>query len=150
MTWYDEVTAITVAERFLGALSRLDAQGMFAECSADLLSEFPACPAGAPRRFTTRQSVQEFFSAGIVPIWTEYTIERVAVHALADDPNTVVADYASTGTLQDGSPYQNSYLSLFTVRDGEIVRWLEYFDPAPLAHGVAVLQESLSVSQPTA
>jgi ketosteroid isomerase-like protein len=148
MTRSDDTMAIAVAGRFLAAMSRLDAQGMFAECSAEVLSEFPACPAGAPRKFTSRQAVQGFFSAAILPIWSEYTMERVAVHALADDPQTVVADYASTGSLRDGSPYQNSYLSLFTVQDGKIVRWLEYFDPAPLAHGVAVLQES--VSQPTA
>ena len=37
------------------------------------------------------------------------------MHPLADDPDRVVAYYASTGSLMDGSPYENTYLSLVTV-----------------------------------
>jgi ketosteroid isomerase-like protein len=56
----------------------------------------------------------------------------------------VVAHYTSHGTLLDGSPYDNSYLSLVTVRCGRIVRWIEFCDPAPLVQGIRTMKEHLS------
>jgi ketosteroid isomerase-like protein len=51
-----------------------------------------------------------------------------------------VAYYASSGSLIDGSPYRNPYLSLVRVSDGKIVEWIEFCDPEPLKRGAAVLQ----------
>jgi len=128
-----------VVKRFLNAMSQLDVAAMFHELAADAVCEFPACPAGAPRMITGRQACQDFFSGMIRPMWSAYALIELEIHALADDPEQVVANYTSQGLLLDGSPYHNTYMSKFTVRDGSIDRWCEYFDPAPLARGVAIL-----------
>ncbi len=72
-------------------------------------------------------------------MWAAFDLTFNEVHGLAGDNTRVVAHYASEGTLIDGSPYSNSYLSLVTVEDGKIVCWIEFCDPAPLERGVAVL-----------
>jgi ketosteroid isomerase-like protein len=41
--------------------------------------------------------------------------------------------------MVDGTPYQNRYLSLATVRDGKIAEWTEYSDPAPIEQAMAAL-----------
>jgi ketosteroid isomerase-like protein len=132
---------VAVTERFLQALSALDAPAMFGELSEDATCEFPACPPGAPRQFVGRAACEGFFSTMIRPMWSVFALTDVTVTALAGDPERAVAEYTSDGLLLDGSPYHNTYLSMFTVRDGKIQMWREYFDPDPLVRGIGVLQQ---------
>jgi ketosteroid isomerase-like protein len=62
------------------------------------------------------------------------------VHPLGDDPEQAVAEFASEGTLLNGSPYRNTYLALSVVRDGKIRYWQEFSDPAPPQRGLTVMQ----------
>ncbi len=78
------------------------------------------------------------------PMWANFALTRWDVHAVAGDPSLVVSHYASHGTLLDGSSYDNTYLSLVTVRSGRIVRWIEFCDPAPLVKGISVMQQHLA------
>lgn len=137
-------TPKAITERFLEAMSRLDTEAMFDELAPDVTCEFPACPAGAPREFCDRDSIKQFFSTMIRPMWIAFSLTHIEVHALVGDQQQVVANYASEGLLVDGSPYHNTYLSMFRVRHGKIELWREYFDPAPLACGVAALQAHVS------
>jgi ketosteroid isomerase-like protein len=73
-------------------------------------------------------------------MWRAFELTFVDVHALTGDPTRAVAHYASAGTLLDGSPYANSYLSLVTVEGGKIVEWIEFCDAEPLVRGIGVLQ----------
>ena len=132
---------------FLEANTLLDVDAMFAVLAPDAVWEFPAAPGGAPRRVQGWQENREFFEM-LKPMWAAFTLTRSEVHVVADDPSLVVAHYASHGTLLDGSPYDNSYLSLVTVRSGLIVRWVEFCDPAPLVHGIRVMREHLSARRP--
>jgi ketosteroid isomerase-like protein len=53
----------------------------------------------------------------------------------------VVARYsASTKLLTTGRPYENTYITLVTVRDGKVTRYEEFFDPINwlTAQGAAV------------
>ncbi len=128
-----------VVERFLAANKVLDVDGMFEEIGEDARWVFPAAPEGAPREVAGKAANRAFFES-ILPMWTAFELTFTDVSALAGDSSRVVAHYASTATLVDGSPYANTYLSLVTVRDGKIVEWIEFCDPAPLVRGVGVLQ----------
>lgn len=99
-----------VVERFLAANSVLDVDGMFEEIGPDARWIFPAAPPGAPREVAGKETNRAFFES-ILPMWRQFRLTFTDVHALADDSTRVVAHYASTGTLVDGSPYANSYLS---------------------------------------
>ncbi len=131
-------SARAVLQRFLAANEVLDVDGMFQEIGRDAVWLFPTAPAGAPRTVSGKETNRQFFDS-IRPMWATFDLTFTDVHALAGDDSRVVAHYASEGTLIDGSHYANSYLSLVTVEDGKIVRWIEFCDPAPLERGVAVL-----------
>jgi ketosteroid isomerase-like protein len=128
---------------FLEANTILDVDGMFAVIDSDAVWEFPAAPQGAPRRVQGWQQNRDFFEV-LKPMWTDFALTHSVVYAVADDPSLVVAHYKSHGTLLDGSSYDNSYLSLVTVRSGRIVRWIEFCDPAPLIQGIRIMHEHLS------
>jgi len=132
-----------VVERFLAANAALDVDGMFEEIAEDAVWSFPAAPPGAPREMRGKAANRAFFES-LVPMWTSFSLPQRDVHALAGDPHRVVAHYASSGSLIDGSPYSNTYLSLVTVRDGKIVHWIEFCDAEPLSRGVATLMQMRS------
>jgi len=134
----DEARPRAVVERFLAANAVLDVDGMFEEIGEDAVWSFPAAPPGAPREVKGKAANRSFFES-LLPMWTSFSLPRRQVHALADDPERVVAHYASSGSLIDGSPYSNTYLSLVTVRGGKIVHWIELCDAEPLTRGVATL-----------
>lgn len=130
-----------VVERFLTANDALDVDGMFEEIGDDAVWSFPAAPAGAPREMVGKANNRNFFES-LLPMWKSFSLSHREVHALEDDPDRVVAYYASDASLVDGSEYKNTYLSLVTVRDGKIVHWIEFSDPGPLERGVATMLRS--------
>jgi len=138
MTVHADLSPRAVVERFLLANKRLDVDAMFAEIATDAVWVFPTAPTGAPDQVVGKDANREFFDS-LRPMWTSFDLKYIEIHPLADDDERVVAQYASTGELLDGSAYSNTYLSLVTVRRGAIVRWVEFCHPAPLERGVAVM-----------
>jgi len=132
-------TPLAVVERFLQAMSRLDVDGMFAAQAPDIVCVFPTAP-GGPQEIRGWETNRAFYATVIRPMTPTFTITRMELHAFADDPARIVVEYASDGSLVDGSPYQNRYLSLATVRDGLIQRWTEYSDPAPIERAFAAVR----------
>ncbi len=132
-------TPLAVVERFLQAMSRLDVEGMFAEQAPDIVCAFPTAP-GGPQEIRGWDTNRTFYSTVIRPMTPTFTITRMELHTFADDPERIVVEYASDGSLVDGSPYQNRYLALGAVRDGLIHRWTEYSDPAPIERALAAVQ----------
>lgn len=130
-------TATGTVDRFLRANSMLDVDGMFAEIAEDAVWEFPTAPAGAPRSVAGWAENRAFFES-LLPMWRRFRLLRWEVLELSGDPR-ILAMYESEGTLLDGSPYANRYLSLVTVADGRIARWVEFCDPSPLQRGVEAM-----------
>jgi uncharacterized protein len=130
-----------VVERFLAANDALDIDGMFEEIAEEAVWSFPTAPPGAPREVTGKATNRSFFES-LRPMWTSFRLVHREVHALVDDRDRVLAYYTSAGSLIDGSPYANSYLSLVTVKGGKIVHWIEFCDPGPLSRGVTTLKQS--------
>lgn len=50
------------------------------------------------------------------------------IHGIFGDGDTVVAHFDGAGVTNDGSPYNNSYVWLLTLRDGKVVRVTAFFD----------------------
>jgi ketosteroid isomerase-like protein len=138
MTTTNDQSPIAVVERFLRAMSDRDVDAMFAENAPDLVASFPTAP-GGPQVLRGWDTNRSFYSTYIRPMFSRYAITRQELHALADDPNRVVAEFVSDGSMVDGTPYQNRYLTLATVRNGKITEWTEYSDPAPIERAMAAL-----------
>jgi uncharacterized protein len=86
-------------------------------------------PAGTPKETVGRDQIVAYIS-----LLGNYIKSGIfADHAfdtLAGDPGVVVARYpASTRLLTTRSPYENTYVTLVTVRDGKVARYEEFFDP---------------------
>ncbi len=142
MTSSQDSTPIAVVERFLRAMSRLDVDGMFAELAPDVRCAFPIAP-GGPQEIRGRDTNRTFYSTVIRPMTPTFSITRMELHALADAPERIVVEYASDGSMVDGSPYQNRYVALGIVRDGLIQEWTEYSDPTPIERAFAAVQAAL-------
>jgi ketosteroid isomerase-like protein len=138
MTTANDSSPIAVVGRFLQAMSDRDVDAMFAENAPDLVASFPTAP-GGPQVVRGWDTNRSFYATYIRPMCPTFSITHRELHALADDPNRIVVEYASDGCMVDGTPYQNRYLSLATVRDGKIAEWTEYSDPAPIEQAMAAL-----------
>jgi ketosteroid isomerase-like protein len=132
------IDTVGVVERFMAAMSTLDTVAMLAEVADDVVVRLPAAPPGLPREAVGKSAFAEFL-AGVGLLWTSWSMPRCAVHALADDPDRAVVEYASDSVNSDGSPYRNTYLSMATVRGGRLVEFVEFFDTEQVARAVAAL-----------
>ena len=122
---------VAVARRFLEAMSRQDTDGMLAEVCDDLVFEVPFAPKGAPRRVEGKVAFDGFMRPAFNRLWSAFQLGPLDLRSEAD-PERVIAEYTSEATMRNGKPYNNTYLSLFTIRDGKIVEIREFFDAAVL------------------
>ena len=74
---------------------------------------FPKVDAGLRRRDGVHGGVPDFAEAE--------NLHDFSIHAFADDPNELVAEYLSDMTLKNGRPYQNTYVVRATVHDGKLI-----------------------------
>lgn len=142
----EEMSPQAVVERFLRAMSRLDIDAQFAELADDVVCAFPTAP-GGPQEIRGRDTNRAFYTTTIRPLLPTFSLTRIAVHPLSDDPERVVAEFDSEGSLVDGSPYRNTYLALVAVRDGRITSYQEFSDPGPIERGIAALQATGQASK---
>lgn len=136
----DSASADTVAvvTRFMTGMSTLNTEAMLAEAAENIMVRMPAAPAGLPREAAGKETFSDFLN-GVGMLWTQWSMPGFVVHPLADDPARAVIEYTSDSTNADGSPYRNTYLSIATVRGGQLVEFVEFFDTAQVAGAVAAL-----------
>ncbi|HEY1666973.1 MAG TPA: nuclear transport factor 2 family protein [Trebonia sp.] len=93
----------------------------------DVTIDYVTVP-GYPRRVEGRAAVAELYR----PYGTAIILDRcfdLDVHHDAAK-GAVVLEYASEGrVVGTGRPYSNRYISVLTLRDGEVARWRDYLDP---------------------
>jgi uncharacterized protein len=120
---------LALAERVVKTCGNLRAKEVRADFAQDAVLALPYAHGGTPREVVGRDAIIDYigllgdhFRQGI---FFGHTFDT-----MADNPNEVIARYsASTELLSNGSPYENSYVTLIEVRDGQVVRYTEYFDP---------------------
>jgi len=97
--------------------------------SEDAVLALPYAPAGTPKETVGRDEVVRYIAQlrDYIPpgIFVDHDFDT-----LAGDPTLVVARYsATTELLTTGLPYENTYVTLITVRDGKVTRYEEFFNP---------------------
>jgi uncharacterized protein len=128
--------ATDVVRRYLDAVGALDLDALAGTFAGDVVMDLPYAPPGFPRRVEGKDDVVGFFS-GMPDMITPLRFHDYRLDALADDPGSVVAQYASDARiLATDRPYRNTYVSRFQVRGGEIVWFAEYFDPITLVEAL--------------
>lgn len=102
------------------------ADGMLDLFAEDVVFEFPYAPDGLPKRLEGRAALAAHL-ARIGPLLSFGTMELDNVHAAGE---TVVIEFSCTGQgAATGVPYNQTYVSVVTLRDGRIAHYRDYWNP---------------------
>ncbi|MBF8190187.1 nuclear transport factor 2 family protein [Nonomuraea sp. K274] len=145
----------TAAELFAESLRLLLAKDMIGYAglwAVDGVIEFPFASAGYPARLEGRAAVEDYLRdyPGLLDVReiTERTVHETT------DPDVVVAEFEAAGTVvATGRAYRMRYVAVVTARDGEIVRYLDYWSPlagAELMGGLDELTAAFAGAEPRA
>lgn len=104
----------------------------FVECfTPDCTMEFPLAPAGVPQQLHGHDELRDFYGSS--------RSRAISVRAQAVDilpllsGDGVVVEYTESATFEGGAQMEGHYCAIVRFRDGRIVRWREFFDPAAIA-----------------
>ena len=90
----------------------------------DYVLEFPYAKP-EPKRIEGLAQVLPYLDAAFQVFRFTLTITNVL-----EVGDTIVAEYTSDGTVvPTGKPYANTYVGIWTFRDGKVVSTREYYDP---------------------
>jgi uncharacterized protein len=136
---------MAVVRRYIDAINRWDFDTKRELLADDAIFEMPYAPEGFERRITGRDNIIAFVET-VPAIIDAENLHDVRLETFHADPGEIVAEYRSDMVIKPtNSPYRNEYVSRFTVRDGRITRFAEYYDPIRLVvalggsvHGVGI------------
>ncbi len=117
---------VELVHEFLDSLAEGRIEDWRALLSDDVVAETPFAPDGTPKRFAGADAVGVRFGDARLRMKSLSFLDRVAYET---NGGPVVLICRSEGVRGDDVPYKNSYCWLFTVVDGCITHWVEYFDP---------------------
>lgn len=105
-----------------------DTEAMVDLCADDVVFEFPFAPPGRPTRVEGKPALSDYLQS----ISGRRHIEGVRdleIHETVK-PDVAIIEMTLTGTVTaTGAPYEQSYVSVLTVRDGLIARYRDYWNP---------------------
>lgn len=120
---------LELVHAFFDRLADGEIDDWMALLAPDVTADTPFAPIGTPRRFEGADEVRRRFGDARLRMQALEFHDRV-LYRTVDGP--VVATCASRGVRGDGTGYANTYCWLFTVTDGVISHWVEYYDPQQL------------------
>jgi ketosteroid isomerase-like protein len=128
LTMFNESTAVEALKRSHERFLAKDMKGWSELCDENVLVEFPFAPEGSPRRLEGRSAIYEYLR-GYPDMIDIHSIASARYYA-TDDPHVAIADWSVTGrVISNGNPYNMSYATFVTVKDGRIVQYREYWNP---------------------
>jgi len=110
-----------------------DAETFVQMFSEDGVMEFPFALPGVPQRVEGREalSARLNFLSGLI----EFSSVSDVVKHETSDPEVFILEFAGFGKgLATGEPYEQHYISVIRLRDGQIIHYKDYWNP------IAVLQ----------
>jgi ketosteroid isomerase-like protein len=124
--------SMAVAGSYIDAINRWDFEAMRELLAGDAVFEMPYAPEGFERKFVGRENIVAFIET--VPAFIDAeNLHDVRLETYHSEPGEVVAEYRSDMVIKPtGAEYRNEYLARFTVREGLITRFAEYYDPIRL------------------
>ncbi|KQQ82532.1 phenazine biosynthesis protein PhzA/PhzB [Xanthomonas sp. Leaf131] len=122
------LTAVDLLRRSLDTFLAKDMKGWADLCADDVVAEFPFAPEGSPRRIEGRTALYDYLRNYPDAIDVR-ELPTMRIYA-TDDPNVAIAEWSASGrVLSNGNPYEMSYATFATFRDGLMVRYREYWNP---------------------
>lgn len=121
-------TATELLRTSLDTFLAKDMKGWSELCAEDVVAEFPFAPEGTPTRFEGRESLYEYLRN--YPSFIDVkTIPTLKIYG-TDDAKVAIAEWSASGVvIGNGNPYEMSYATFVTFRDGLITNYREYWNP---------------------
>jgi uncharacterized protein len=139
---------MAIVSRYIDAINRWDFDTQRELLAEDAVFEMPYAPDGFERRFTGRDEIIAFVET-IPAIIDAENLHDVRLETYHSDPGEVVAEYRSDMVIKPtGAAYRNEYVSRFTVRDGRVTRFAEYYDPIRLVIALGGSVAGVEVTSP--
>jgi len=123
-----KTSATELFHRSIEKFRAKDMKGWAELCADDVVAEFPFAPEGTQNRFEGKEALyaylkdyHNFINVKSLPTLKVYR---------TDDPNVAIAEWSVSGeVIVSGNPYEMSYATFVTFRDGLIVNYREYWNP---------------------
>lgn len=122
------LTAAQLLKRSLDTFLAKDIKGWAELCDENVVVEFPFAPDVATRKLVGRAAIYEYLKnyPSVIDVQRTPTLKIIAT----DDPSMAIAEWSVSGrVISNGNPYEMSYATFVTVKNGLIVNYREYWDP---------------------
>ncbi len=114
--------------RVLGERLKPDVTAFPDMFAADGVMELPFAPPGMKTLLEGRDAIAAHFQTATKLIKLN-TMSHVVTHETSD-PEVIIVEFAGSGQgLATGEPYDQRYISVIRVRDGDIVHYKDYWNP---------------------
>jgi len=121
-------TAVQLLRHSLNTFLAKDIKGWAELCDVNVVVEFPFAPDEASRRMVGRAAIYEYLKDYPSVIDLRKT-DTMSIYA-TDDPNRAIAEWSVSGqVISNGNPYEMSYATFVTFKNGLIVNYREYWNP---------------------
>ena len=121
-------TAVQLLRHSLDTFMAKDIKGWAELCDVNVVVEFPFAPDEASRRMVGRTAIYEYLKDYPSVIDLRKT-DTMSIYA-TDDPNRAIAEWSVSGqVISNGNPYEMSYATFVTFKNGLIVNYREYWNP---------------------
>jgi ketosteroid isomerase-like protein len=137
------VTSREIVERMLRAGREMDIEAFVGLMAPDGCIEWPYRPAGVPARLQGRAEIREFLTGSAKAFIRFDEYRDVVVHETTDT-EVVIVEYEVHGTvIATGTPFRQTVIAVFRVRDGQVLTYRDYVNPLPLAEALASHEQAL-------
>ncbi|NKB16031.1 MAG: nuclear transport factor 2 family protein [Sphingomonadales bacterium] len=122
------LTSVQLFKQSLDTFLAKDINGWAALCDENVIVEFPFAPDVASRKLLGRAAIYEYLKdyPSVIDIKSTPTLKINAT----EDPNMVIVEWSASGqVISSGNPYEMSYATFVTFKDGLIVHYREYWNP---------------------
>ena len=123
---------LAIVRRYIDAINLWDFDAKRELLAEDAVFEMPYAPESFERRITGRDNILAFVET-IPALVDAENLHDLRLETYHSDPGEIVAEYRSDMVIKPTkAEYRNEYVGRFTVRDGRITRFAEYYDPIRL------------------
>jgi uncharacterized protein len=139
---------MAIVRRYIDAINRWDFDAKRELLAEDAVFEMPYAPEPFVRRITGRDDILAFVRT-IPELVDAENLHDLRLETYHADPGEIAAEYRSDMVIKPtGAEYRNEYVGRFTVREGRITRFAEYYDPIRLVVALGGDVRSAAIETP--
>lgn len=137
-----------IVREYIDAINAWDFAKKSELLADDAVLEMPFAPEPFSRRLEGRENIIAFVET-IPPLIDAENLHDVWMDTLHGDPGEIVCTYKSDMEINpDKVPYRNNYITRWTVRDGKVTHFAEFYDGIELIKSLGGTVETVELGDP--